>query len=149
MSLSRWSFFATSHGKFPCDGVGGTVRRLVARASLQRPFDDQILSVDKMVEYCKSNIKGRINLSRFIDIRKVDMEPVRQMLSARFENGKTIRSTRSYHHFSPISEGEVSNKRVSGDEVVAGTFKFFDIVLADRISDNKIMDFIACQYESL
>ncbi len=70
-------------------------------------------------------------------------------LSARFENGKTICSTRSYHHLSPISGGEVSNKRVSDDEVVAGTFKFFDIVLADQISDIKIMDFIVCQYESL
>ena len=31
---ARWSFFATSHGKSPCDGIGGTVKRLVARASL-------------------------------------------------------------------------------------------------------------------
>ena len=40
---ARWSFFATSHGKSPCDGIGGTVKRLVARASLQRPLDNQIL----------------------------------------------------------------------------------------------------------
>ena len=29
--------FATSHGKGPCDGIGGTVKRLATRASLQRP----------------------------------------------------------------------------------------------------------------
>jgi len=32
----EWNFFATSHGKSPCDGIGGTVKRLTARASLQR-----------------------------------------------------------------------------------------------------------------
>ena len=33
---ASWTFFATSHGKSPCDGIGGTVKRLTARASLQR-----------------------------------------------------------------------------------------------------------------
>ena len=32
-----WNFFATSHGKSPCDGIGGTARRVTARTSLQRP----------------------------------------------------------------------------------------------------------------
>ena len=27
-------FFATSHGKSPCDGIGGTVKRLTARATI-------------------------------------------------------------------------------------------------------------------
>jgi hypothetical protein len=30
----RWSFFATSHRKSPCDGIGGTVKRLTSIASL-------------------------------------------------------------------------------------------------------------------
>ena len=30
-----WQFFATSHGKGPCDGLGGTIKRLTAKASLQ------------------------------------------------------------------------------------------------------------------
>lgn len=44
-----WSFFATSHGKSTCDGVGGTVKRITSRASLQRPFDNQILSANVQV----------------------------------------------------------------------------------------------------
>ena len=31
---AEWNFFATSHGKNLCDGVGGTVKRLATRASL-------------------------------------------------------------------------------------------------------------------
>ena len=32
---AEWHFFATSHGKGPCDGVGGTLKRMVSRASLE------------------------------------------------------------------------------------------------------------------
>ena len=32
---ATWSFFATSHGKSPCDGIGGTIIKLTARKSLQ------------------------------------------------------------------------------------------------------------------
>ena len=70
------------------------------------------------------------------------------MLFQRFESGRTIPGTRSFHHFLPLFEGKVTYKRVSDDEVAAGTFTFFDIVLADQISDIKIMEFIACQYDS-
>ena len=37
---AEWHFYATSHGKGACDGVGGTVKRLAARASLQKPYND-------------------------------------------------------------------------------------------------------------
>ena len=36
----EWNVFATSHGKSPCDGIGGTVKRLETRASLQRPISN-------------------------------------------------------------------------------------------------------------
>ncbi len=32
-----WNFFATSHDKSASDGIGGTLKRLVTKASLQRP----------------------------------------------------------------------------------------------------------------
>ena len=67
--VAEWIFFATSHGKSPCDGIGGTVKRLTARASLQRPLDKQILSVDKMFEFCCEKIKN-IN---FINIKSDHM----------------------------------------------------------------------------
>ena len=141
---AKWTFFATSHGKSLCDGIEGTVKRLVARASLQRPLDDQILSMDKMYEFCESNITG----IKFLKVAKMDMAPIRQALSNRFENGKTIPGTRGYHHFFPLSEGKISYKRVSDDEADAGTFTFFDNVTAEQVSDVKTMEFIACQYDS-
>ena len=41
---AEWHFFATAHGKGPCDGVGGTVKREAARASLQRPYENHIIT---------------------------------------------------------------------------------------------------------
>ena len=38
---AEWYSFATSHGKGLCDGLGGTVKRLAAKASLQRPYNEQ------------------------------------------------------------------------------------------------------------
>ena len=48
---ARWMFFATSHGKSPCDGIGGTVKRLVRRESLQHPYSYQIAEIDAFFKY--------------------------------------------------------------------------------------------------
>ena len=53
-----WDFFATSHGKSPCDGIGGTVKKLTSQASLQRLTSDQILSAKEMFMFCKGKIEG-------------------------------------------------------------------------------------------
>ena len=55
---ATWVLFATSHDKSPCDGIGGTVKRLTARASLQRSYSDQISDVSSMLAFCKTNIPG-------------------------------------------------------------------------------------------
>lgn len=39
-SDTEWHFFATSHGKGPCDRVGGTLKRTAALVSLQRPLEN-------------------------------------------------------------------------------------------------------------
>ena len=38
---AEWHFSATSHGKSACDGLGGTVKCLAARASLHPPYDSR------------------------------------------------------------------------------------------------------------
>ena len=41
---AEWNFFATSHGKNACDGIGGLVKRSLSKTSLQRPLANQILT---------------------------------------------------------------------------------------------------------
>ena len=51
-------FFASSCGKSPCDGIGGTFKRLAKTASLQRPFSGHILTPQALFEYCRDYISG-------------------------------------------------------------------------------------------
>jgi hypothetical protein len=102
---------------------GGTVKKLVARTSLQRPLDNQILPVEKMFEYCKSNIKG-VNL---INMTNVDIAPACQAnVVYQIQKWKNNSWYNEFSSFSPLSEGDVTYVRVSDDEVASGTFKFFD-----------------------
>ena len=63
------NFFATSHGKNACDGVGGTIKRLAARASLPRAIHNQILNPQQLYDFAKSEIPS-ITCS-FVDKQQV------------------------------------------------------------------------------
>ena len=56
--LAEWHFFATVHGKSGADGIGGTVKRTAAKASLQRLVKDQILTPIQLYKFVSSKIKG-------------------------------------------------------------------------------------------
>ena len=89
-------FFATSHGKSPCDGIGGTVKHLTAKASLQRPPGNQILSAAHMMEFC-SNFISDIH---FFFISQI---------------ARTVPGTRSFHQFISLPQGKIGVKRTSVD----------------------------------
>ena len=50
---AKWNFFATAHGKSPCDGIGGTVKRITAIESLKRTHNNQIITPEGMFNFCK------------------------------------------------------------------------------------------------
>ena len=141
---AKWIFFATSHGKSACDGIGGTVKRLTKRASLQRPYGNFILTVEAMLDFCKENIPN-IN---FIHIGKTDMVDVRKKLEARFQIGRTIPGTRSFHHFEPFGPYTVCYKRTSDSKDFVGTFNISgggnQLILLKELQAN---EYIACHYE--
>ena len=58
------AFFATSHGKGPCDGVGGLLKRMATKASLQRPYQDQIQTPHQLYEFAKQNVPS-LNVEYF------------------------------------------------------------------------------------
>ena len=49
-------FFATSYGKSPCDGIGGTIKREAANASLRAAVTNQILTSEQFFLWAKENI---------------------------------------------------------------------------------------------
>ena len=55
---AEWYFFVISHGKEPCNWLGGTVKRWAAKASLQRPYNEQIMTPQQLFDFVRENISG-------------------------------------------------------------------------------------------
>ena len=112
---AEWHFFATSHGKSPCDGIGGTVKRLVARASLQATVDNHILTARDMFKWSEEHIRGITFL--FVTADDVQENTTRFGLEDRYSSAKKIPGIRSHHSFIPLSENELAMRRISSDDM--------------------------------
>ena len=108
----EWHFYATSHGKNACDGIGGSVKRYVAKASLQRVTTNHILSPEKFFSYCEENIKG----ITFIYTSKLEINIVNNKLQERYLKCVTLKGTRGYHKIIPVSKGTVKAFQISQSE---------------------------------
>ena len=106
---AEWHFSATAHGKGACDGIGGTVKRLAARASLQKPYNDQIMTPYQLFEWASTNIKA----THFGYCTLSDYHSEEQNLARRFAISRTIPGTRKYHSFVPVSRDKVAVKLYS------------------------------------
>lgn len=137
----EWNFFASSHGKNACDGIGGSTKRAVTRASLQRPYSDQILTPEDMYKFCCDNISG-IN---FIYVTSEEVQLNTMQLQKRFDSCTAIPQTRSYHKFVPLSQTQIRCYVYSQSE------KFTDCSTS-KLPDQNIFlfqknDIVACIYD--
>ena len=65
--------------------LGGTVKRLVTRTSLQQPISNQILTADKMFEFCVEEIK-RID---FLSLINQEIGNIRVNMEERYKRADT------------------------------------------------------------
>lgn len=110
---AEWHFFATSHGKSPCDGIGGTVKRLVARASLQATDNNHILTPHQMYEWANGNIENVKFL--YVSTEDIRLHETELELEKRYTSAKTVTGTRSHHSYIPIANGKLEMRRISED----------------------------------
>ncbi|GBM01951.1 hypothetical protein AVEN_269560-1 [Araneus ventricosus] len=106
---AEWHFSASCHGKGACDGIGGTVKGMATKASLQRPYKDQILNASDLNKFTKDSVKG---IKTFF-VEKSEIEISHCQLAARYQTVDTIKGTRSNHSFVPINEEQLLVSRVS------------------------------------
>ena len=137
---ATWSFFATSHGKGPCDGIGGTVKRLARQESLRRE-NDPLNKFEKLLKYCEDEITG----VEFFEISADQMNAKRPTINKRFEGGSTIAGTQSYHHFAPVDQDTIAFKRLSRDVNFCGKRKFKSIITPHP--PKKVGDYVAVMYD--
>ncbi len=110
---AEWHFFATSHGKGPCDGIGGTVKRLAAKASLQRPYNDQIMTARDLFHFALENIPSvAVQFSS-----ESDYEKEAGVLEQRFSIGRTVKGTQRLHAFFPVSATRLDCKDYSNSVI--------------------------------
>ena len=106
---AEWHFSATSHGKGDCDGLGGTVKRLATKASLQRPYEDQIMTPLQLHQWASKSIPGVI--FEYCTLEEYESEKTK--LEKRFDNSRTIAGTHRLHCFIPNSRHSLLTKRYS------------------------------------
>lgn len=105
------ALFSTSHGKGPCDGVGGALKRAAAKASLQRPLEKQIINATDLFEYAKSLPKINVSFSS-----KEEYGKEIEILESRFNKSIAIPGTKTLHAFLPFSKTEVITKVFSNSD---------------------------------
>lgn len=105
-------FFATSHGKGPCDGIGGIFKRNATRASLQRKFEGHIRNAKELYDWAIGN-ENSVMVYRYcsaVDFKKFDKK-----LKTKYGkiNLQTVVGTQQYHCFIPINDKEIKAARFS------------------------------------
>ena len=136
---AEWHFSATSHGKGACDGVGGSLKRLAARASLQCPYDHQIMTPRQLFEWAVDNIPA-------VSFQYVTIDGYKReeaLLEHRFQQSRTIPGTRKLHCFIPLSRNQVSTKVYSSSP----TSKTERVTIMEHeLTPEEIKGFVTCMY---
>src|SRR5258705_11209492 len=97
---AEWHFFGTSHGKNACDGVGGTVKRLATRASIQMTTGAPIPTAKDLFAWAEKNITG----IQFFLVGDEEIRENEQYPSPRLSRAKAVRGYRSMHCFKPLDQ---------------------------------------------
>lgn len=111
---AEWHFFATSHGKSPCDALGGTFKRNARIHNMQQPVNG-ITNAKDLFEWTQNLENSKVH---FIYCSKDEYEEHYKLLNdGRFsQKVRTVRGTQSLHSFIPFDENTVLARIFSGSE---------------------------------
>ena len=142
---AMWNFFATSHGKSACDGIGGTVKRLATNANLMATEKNYILMPLYLFDWACNNLSN-IDLI-YISAEEITEHCQKNNLSEHYELAKVEKGlgTRSHHCYKPISTNSLEIRRVSSDTFSVVQFKkIAEVSSNDQFTPGK---YIACIYD--
>ena len=146
--LAEWHFFATSHGKNACDGVGGVVKRTAARCSLQRVMSaDTILTPRQLYDF---SVQSHPNM-HFSYVTNDDYNVITgsELLKSRFEEAITVAGTLKLHSIIPSTTevGVVEVRRFSADSNVREEHVLPISNVAKLIPITEIKGFVTAVYD--
>lgn len=117
---AEWHFFATSHGKSPCDALGGTFKRNAKLHNMKNPTNP-ITSAQELFNWSQQIQNSKVhfihcNQKEYLDIEK-------KLNSQRFnQNIKAVAGSQSFHAFMPVNKNTIAASKFS-DSVEIKTFK--------------------------
>ena len=117
----EWHFFATSHGKGPCDAIGGTVKRMAARASLAKEHEHPITNPRQLYDWLTNCEKTKMS---FCFVTTDEYKKASKKFSSQFKKAKPIPGTQKHHCFIPISSTQIATKLFSNSNEPS---KLFDV----------------------
>ena len=103
---AEWHFYAASHGKGPSDGLGGTLKRLATKASLQAT---SIQTREELFVWAERSIPKL----KFIYVTEQQVQLAQKHLKNRFRSALPIDGIRSRHAAIPISHDRLCVKVLS------------------------------------
>ena len=121
-------------------GLEETVKRLAARASLQRPYDEQIMTPRQLCEWASESIPS----VSFEYCSTEDYHREQVCLEEQFQHARTIPGTRKLHSFVPVSQNTpmakvFSSSTDSKEERVSS--------LDTELRLEHISGFVTCHYD--
>jgi hypothetical protein len=110
---AAWNFYASGHGKGPCDGIGSCLKSLVRRASLR---NHNITDAVPMIN--ARNICSRANAEFALKITVCHLEAAllvqaREVCRELGEVSKPITNISKHHHFIHTGNGIITIRKVS------------------------------------
>ncbi|KAK3911628.1 ARL14 effector protein [Frankliniella fusca] len=103
---AEWHYFGTSHGKGPCDGLAGTMKRNAYLDSLRKQL---IRSPLEFFEWAQKKMTG-ITVAY---VRTEQVQEISSFLQNRFSKVLKVPKIRSHHCIVPVSKGEILTKHYS------------------------------------
>lgn len=103
----EWNFFATCHGKGPCDALGGVLKTNATKASLQ---NKEITTAEQLYRWAISKTDSKVQYEYFAQEEFSHME---SLVNSRYNRVKTIRGTQKYHSYTYENHNSIRVKEYS------------------------------------
>lgn len=116
---SEWHFFATSHGKGPCDAIGGTLKRMATRASLAKQHEHPITSAKTLYDWAIKRNQENFTKISFCYVSQEEYEEGAAEWGGSYQQTKMIPGTQKYHSFIPVADNKIAAKIFSTDEILS------------------------------
>lgn len=105
-----WHFFATSHGKSPCDALGGAFKRNSKMHNMRNPSNP--ITSSKALFECSQTLSN--SKTHFIHCTKAEQDAIERRLNTRFNRKiKTVEGTQSFHSFTPTDKYIIEARTLS------------------------------------